>query len=79
MKATVGVDFGTESARAVLVDVDNGRELASAVVPFASGVIDERLPGSTTPLGGGLGTSGSRRLPGVTGRLGARRPLPIGN
>lgn len=47
---TVGVDFGTESARAVLVDVSDGVELASDVHPFASGVIDRRLPGSDATL-----------------------------
>jgi L-ribulokinase len=41
---TVGVDFGTESGRAVLVDADNGAELATAVYPYRHGVIDERLP-----------------------------------
>lgn len=49
-KATVGVDFGTESARAVLVDVATGRELASAVHRYASGVIDQQLPGGVTAL-----------------------------
>jgi L-ribulokinase len=42
---TIGVDFGTESGRAVLVDVADGRELATAVHPYANGVIDQRLPG----------------------------------
>ncbi len=41
---TVGVDFGTESARAVLVDVGDGRELGVAVHRYANGVIDDRLP-----------------------------------
>jgi L-ribulokinase len=41
---TIGVDFGTESARAVLVDVADGTELATAVHEYANGVIDERLP-----------------------------------
>lgn len=49
-KATVGVDFGTESARAVLVDVASGRELASAVHRYPSGVIDHQLPGGGTAL-----------------------------
>ncbi|MBO0707873.1 MAG: ribulokinase [Candidatus Dormibacteraeota bacterium] len=40
----VGVDFGTESGRAVLVDVDDGRELATAVFAYRNGVIDEHLP-----------------------------------
>lgn len=49
-RATVGVDFGTESARAVLVDVETGRELATSVHRYASGVIDQRLPGAGTVL-----------------------------
>lgn len=44
MKAVVGVDFGTESARAVLVDIASGQELASAVDRYRSGVIDQALP-----------------------------------
>jgi L-ribulokinase len=50
MKYTIGVDFGTESGRAVLVEVSNGREIASAVYPYRNGVIDERLPDSGLPL-----------------------------
>ena len=40
----IGVDFGTESGRAVLVDVVDGRQVATAVSPYSHGVIDERLP-----------------------------------
>src|SRR5688500_1815773 len=43
-KYTIGVDFGTESGRAVLVDVTNGREIATAVYQYSHGVIDEKLP-----------------------------------
>jgi L-ribulokinase len=43
---TIGVDFGTESGRAVLVDVSNGCELATSVHVYANGVIDETLPES---------------------------------
>ncbi|MGZ8594022.1 MAG: FGGY family carbohydrate kinase, partial [Actinomycetota bacterium] len=43
-KYTVGVDFGTESGRAVLVDVATGEELATAVYPYSNGVIDRHLP-----------------------------------
>ena len=43
-KYTIGVDFGTESGRAVLVDVADGREVATAVYPYTHGVIDEILP-----------------------------------
>ena len=45
-KYAIGIDFGTESGRAVLVDVADGREVATAVHPYAHGVIDERLPNS---------------------------------
>lgn len=40
----IGVDFGSESGRAVLVDVADGRMLATAVLPYRHGVIDRRLP-----------------------------------
>ena len=40
----IGVDFGTESGRALLVAVGSGRELATAVYPYRHGVIDEALP-----------------------------------
>ncbi len=43
-KYAIGVDFGSESGRAVLVDVTNGHQLATAVWPYSNGVIDERLP-----------------------------------
>ena len=46
----IGVDFGTESGRAVLVDVANGHELATAVHRYANGVIDEKLPGTQIRL-----------------------------
>jgi len=49
-KYAVGVDFGTESGRAVLVDVSNGKEIAAAVYPYQNGVIDEMLPGSKIRL-----------------------------
>ena len=40
----VGVDFGTESGRAVVIDTADGRELGNSVYPYSNGVIDERLP-----------------------------------
>lgn len=41
---SIGVDFGTESGRAVLVDVATGAELATAVYEYENGVIDAHLP-----------------------------------
>ena len=46
----IGIDFGTESARAVLVSLSDGAEIASAVSAYGDGVIDEHLPGSGIPL-----------------------------
>ncbi len=50
-KYSIGIDFGTESGRAVLVDVANGRELASSVYKYEHGVIDEALPVEGRPVG----------------------------
>ena len=44
-KIGLGLDFGTESVRALLVDL-HGREQASAVVNYEHGQITDRLPGS---------------------------------
>jgi L-ribulokinase len=47
---TIGIDFGTESGRALLVDARDGREVATAVHAYSNSVIDEHLPGSDKPL-----------------------------
>lgn len=48
---TIGVDYGTKSGRAVLVSLENGREIADHVIPYQHGVIDESLPESSIRLG----------------------------
>lgn len=50
MSYTIGIDFGTLSGRALLVDTADGREVATAVCDYPNGVIDERLPDSDKPL-----------------------------
>ncbi|MBA9087605.1 L-ribulokinase [Fontibacillus solani] len=49
-KYTIGVDYGTQSGRAVLVDLSNGREVADHVTPYPHHVIDECLPDSGIKL-----------------------------
>ena len=44
---TIGLDFGTLSARALVADVATGAELASAAMDYPHGVMDERLPDGT--------------------------------
>ncbi|HYB30378.1 MAG TPA: ribulokinase [Solirubrobacteraceae bacterium] len=44
MTYAIGIDFGTESGRAALVDLSGGDVLATSVVRYPSGVIDETLP-----------------------------------
>jgi len=41
---TIGIDFGTESGRVVVVRVRDGEEMAAAIVPYLDGVIDEKIP-----------------------------------
>ncbi len=40
----IGVDYGTESGRVVLLDLSSGEEIASSTVPYQHGVIDRELP-----------------------------------
>ncbi|MFU0827732.1 MAG: Ribulokinase [Lachnoclostridium sp.] len=43
-KYSIGVDFGTLSGRALLVNVETGEELADATLEYAHAVMDEELP-----------------------------------
>jgi L-ribulokinase len=46
----IGVDFGTESGRTVLLDLSTGEELATATVPYPHGVLDRQLSDGGEPL-----------------------------
>ena len=41
----LGIDYGTESGRVVVVRVANGELASSVIVPYSHGVIDASLPG----------------------------------
>ncbi|WP_085522995.1 ribulokinase [Tuberibacillus sp. Marseille-P3662] len=49
-KYAIGVDYGTESGRAVLVSLKNGKEMTDHVTTYRHGVIDKSLPGSGVHL-----------------------------
>jgi len=44
-KFAIGIDYGTESGRVVVVRVRDGQQVGAAVIPYPDGVIDEKLPG----------------------------------
>ncbi|WP_223066152.1 ribulokinase [Paenibacillus caui] len=46
-KYTIGVDFGTESGRVLLVEVRTGKEAASSVTAYPHGVLERSLPDGT--------------------------------
>lgn len=50
---SIGMDFGTLSARAVLVDVDTGDEVAVSIVGYQDAVIDDMLPDTKIKLPAG--------------------------
>ncbi len=50
-KYTIGVDFGSLSGRAVLVEADTGKEVATEVKEYTNAVMYEYLPDGFTGLG----------------------------
>lgn len=46
-KYSIGVDYGTESARALLLNIDTAEEVTSSVMEYPHGVMDEHLPDGT--------------------------------
>ncbi len=49
-KYTIGINFGTLSGRAVLVDISDGSVKASSVHAYKNAVITDHLPGDDAPL-----------------------------
>lgn len=51
-KYSIGIDFGTLSARALLVNLENGCEIATSVFEYPNKVIEKIFKGKklTTPL-----------------------------
>lgn len=43
-KYSIGIDFGTLSGRALLIDVESGAEIAESTLEYAHGVMDTSLP-----------------------------------
>ncbi|MDR1795831.1 MAG: ribulokinase [Clostridiales Family XIII bacterium] len=58
MKLSLGLDFGTLSVRALLLDLESGREVAVGDCAYAHGVMDEALPS-----GRRLGTDYALQVP----------------
>ncbi len=50
MKYSIGVDYGTLSGRALLVEIETGREVAFATKSYTHGVMDQFLPDGATKL-----------------------------
>lgn len=51
VRYVLGIDYGTESGRVVLVDVSDGQEIAWHVTPYPHGVMDVELSGTGVKLG----------------------------
>jgi L-ribulokinase len=50
MPAVIGLDFGTESVRALLLETERGEVVGTAARAYADGVIDHVLPGAEEAL-----------------------------
>ena len=57
-KYSIGLDFGTLSGRALLLNLETGEELASAVCDYPHGVMDREMPWGEAAAGLGAAASG---------------------
>ena len=54
-KYAIGIDYGTLSVRALLVDIETGKEVAASIYEYPHGVMEEHLPtGERLPSGWAL-------------------------
>ena len=60
-KYVIGLDYGTLSGRAVIVDCENGKVLAASVKNYEHGVMSENLP-TGAKISGGDCSGGAGRL-----------------
>ena len=44
MAYSIGIDFGTESGRVLLLNLESGEEVTTTVELYESGVIDHQIP-----------------------------------
>lgn len=50
-KYAIGIDFGTESGRAVVISLADGKEISDHVIPYNHRVIEKKLPHTEVDLG----------------------------
>ena len=56
-KYAIGIDYGTLSVRALLVNIETGEEVAASIYEYPHGVMEEHIPS-----GKKMGVTGSTRL-----------------
>lgn len=49
-KYAIGIDFGTQSVRSAIIDINNGDEVFASIYKYKNGVIDTNLPDSNIRL-----------------------------
>lgn len=59
---TIGVDFGTQSVRAIVVRCSDGTTISESTFAYPHGVLDRSLPDGTPLPRRGLGAGRSERL-----------------
>lgn len=66
-KYAIGIDYGTLSVRALLVDIETGKEVAASIYEYPHGVMEEHIPsGKKLPVGWALQDRSTRLFGRVT-------------